>query len=145
MGLVASVGGGDDEDGDDLFGEMMGDSASNKPGDGGVQKDNDTDDDDDDGIDINFSDAPATGATRPGRSGGTDIAAAAAAAAAAMAGKPAAGGISIALGNSGGQRAAAAGGAAGASTGGAAASATRSVYDFDIAGVEDKPWTKPGA
>jgi len=72
------------------------------------------------------------------------MAAAAAAAAAAIAAKPA-GQISINLG----------GGAAGSSqlrpngsqgaAGTQSAGAQRSVYDFDIEGVEDKPWSKPGA
>jgi len=129
--------------GEDLFGAIVDDSkrpgasetASGGAGGGGGAGDDD-DDDDDDGVDISFADAPA----------GNNMAAAAAAAAAAIAAKPAGGQISINLGAGGAggaQRAgsgqASASGAAGGSSGGQG-----SVYDFDIEGVEDKPWSKPG-
>jgi hypothetical protein len=73
------------------------------------------------------------------------MAAAAAAAAAAIAAKPA-GAISINLGGGtgGGGPLRTNGGQAGAG-GSQPAGAQRSVYDFDIEGVEDKPWSKPGA
>ena len=83
-----------------------------------------------------------------GQSAGVQgMAAAAAAAAAAIAAKPA-GQININLGGggagggSGQARANGSQGTAGTQSSGAA---QRSVYDFDIEGVEDKPWTKPGA
>jgi hypothetical protein len=75
------------------------------------------------------------------------MAAAAAAAAAAIAAKPA-GQININLGGGGaggGSGPARANGSQGAASTQSSAVTQRSVYDFDIEGVEDKPWTKPGA
>ena len=75
------------------------------------------------------------------------MAAAAAAAAAAIAAKPA-GQININLGGGGaggGTGPARANGSQGGAGSQSSAMTQRSVYDFDIEGVEDKPWTKPGA
>jgi pre-mRNA 3'-end-processing factor FIP1 len=75
------------------------------------------------------------------------MAAAAAAAAAAIAAKPA-GQININLGGGGaggGSGQARANGSQGAAGTQSSAMTQGSVYDFDIEGVEDKPWTKPGA
>lgn len=75
------------------------------------------------------------------------MAAAAAAAAAAIAAKPA-GQININLGGGGtggGGGLVRANGSQGTAGAQSSAGTQRSVYDFDIEGVEDKPWSKPGA